>query len=157
MQHRVIENLEQIQEKGWKTEHPDDKNRYASKCTTKITCEGADNILKQELIVTDCELQAELEDNYNNKLRQKLTEKATYRKNGSTSYHLFFGQLHSNIVTAAKKSTVPLFETMNKERDVVGLLSILLIVCVKNLSESKVDPHLDALQIISSTLSYTQK
>jgi len=35
------------------------------------------HILKQELIVTDCELQAELEDNYNDKLRQKLTEKAT--------------------------------------------------------------------------------
>ena len=36
-------------------------------------------------------------------------------------------------------------------------LSILLLVCVKNLSESKVDLHFDALEITSSNLIFTQK
>ena len=98
-----------------------------------------------------------MEDNYNNKLREKLTEKSTYHKNGSVVYDLLFGQLHSDIVTAAKNSTVPLFETVHKEQDIVGLLSIHLSVRVKNLSGSKVDPHLDACTIFSSTLSYAQK
>ena len=97
-----------------------------------------------------------MEDNYNNKLRQKLVEKALYCKNGAALYILFYCQLHSNIATAAKNSTVLLFETVHKDRNVVGLISILRLICGKNLPRSKVDPYLEQLKILSTTLSYAQ-
>ena len=68
---RVIKNLEDLEEKLWKTPRPN-KNRYVLKCVTKIKCEGGNDILKQEQVVTDCELEMELEDTYNNKLHQGL-------------------------------------------------------------------------------------
>ena len=139
----IIENIEKSMRNL--ENRPPDKNRYASKYKTKIKCEGGDTILEQWWIITNYELQAELKDNYNNKLRQKLSEKSVYCKNSKVLYNLFFGQLHSDIIAAAKNFVVPFFETVNTEKDVVGLLSILLSVCVKNLSRSKVDLHLDAL------------
>ena len=112
------------------------------KRTTKVETEGGTNIMKQEWIVTNCEKQEELEDNYNNKLRQKLTEQALYRKNGAALYIALSRQLYSDIVTIAKSLIVPLFDTVHKERDVVGLLSILCSICVQNLTGFKVDPYL---------------
>ena len=46
----------------------------------KVTCEDKTEteILKQEQIVTNCEMQEEMEDNYNNVLRQKLAKKALF-------------------------------------------------------------------------------
>ena len=73
----VIENFP---EKELKTKRPDN-SQYVSKSTTKTETEGAADIMKQEWIVTDCEKQEELEDNYNYKLRQKLAKEALYRKN----------------------------------------------------------------------------
>ena len=90
-------------------------------------------------------------------LRQRLAEKALYCKHGDLLYNIIFGQLHPDVIAAAKNSTKPLYTTVHTERDVVALLSILLSVCVKNLSGRKVDPLYDGLQIISSTLSYSQK
>ena len=72
-------------------------------------------------------------------------------------YTLIHGQLHSDIIAAATNYTNPLFGTVNKDEDVVGLLSILLPVCVKNLSGTKMDPHYNALQIMSFTLTYIKK
>lgn len=69
--------------------------------------------------ITDFEQQDELEKKYNSKLRQKMAEEALYLKNGTALNILFFGQLHSDIVTAAKISTVPLFETVHKDYDIV--------------------------------------
>ena len=134
-----------------------DKSLYTSKCTMKIKTESGANILKQEWIVTDCEMELELEENYNNKLWQRLAEKALYRKHSDLLYNIIYGQLHPDVIVAAKNSTSPLYDTVNKERNVVSLLSILLSVCVKNLSGKKVDPLYDGLQIIPSTLSYSQK
>mmetsp|Transcript_40073 Transcript_40073/g.43480 ORF Transcript_40073/g.43480 Transcript_40073/m.43480 type:complete len:101 (+) Transcript_40073:1-303(+) len=89
----------------------------------------------------------ESEDNYNNKIRQNLNKKALYYKHGKALYDLNDGQLHNNIIAVAKNSTNPIFETINKEQDVVYLLSILLSVCVEKLPGPKVDPHLYTLQI----------
>ena len=105
----------------------------------------------------DYELQMKLEDSYNNKQQQKLSEKAVYCKNDKELYNLIFGQLHSDIIAAVKNFSNPLFETVNKEQDVVGLLFIVVSVCIKNLLGTKVEQHFDALEIISSTLTYTQK
>ena len=127
----VIENMMPIEEKTWKTDRPD-KNKYASKLTTKIKQDGGDNILKQEWIVTDCELELELEENYTNMLRQRLAEKSLFRKHGDLLYNIIFGQLHPDVIAAAKNSTTPLYTTVHTERDVVAVLSILLSVCVKN-------------------------
>ena len=55
----AIENMAPIEDKVWNTERPD-KSRYASILTTKIKQEGGDDILKQEWIVTDCNLELEL-------------------------------------------------------------------------------------------------
>lgn len=109
-----------------------DKKQYASKCVTKIKCEGEDNILEQQWVITNYELQAELQNSYNNKLRQNLSEKAADCKNGKVLYNMTFNQLHSDIIAVTKNSTILLFETINNKRDFVGLLSILLLVCVKN-------------------------
>ena len=98
-----------------------------------------------------------MEDNYNIMLRQKLAQKALYHKNGDTLYILFYSQLHSDIVIAVKSSTCLLFETIHKEQDVVVLLSILRLICIKNLSGSKMDPYLEQLTILSTTLSHTQR
>ena len=95
-----IENLKEVDEKVWKTDHPD-KKQYTLKFTTKIKYEGGDSILKQRWSITDCELQAELKNNYNNKLCQKLSEKAVYCKNGKGLYNFILGQLHSNIIAVA--------------------------------------------------------
>ena len=70
---------------------------------------------------------------------------------------VLYDQLHSDIVTIAKRSITPNFKTVHKERDVVGLLSILRSICVQNLTRSKVDLYLKQLKILSSTLSYVQK
>ena len=43
----VIENLEPITEKEWKTKRPN-KSQYAPKCITKVETEGVANIMKQE-------------------------------------------------------------------------------------------------------------
>ena len=105
----------------------------------------------------DYEKQEKLEDNCNNKLRQKLAKQALYCKNGAALYIVFFGQLHSDIVTIAKRSIVPLFETVYKKRAIVGMLPILHSICVQNLTRSKVDLYLEQLKTLSSTLSYVQK
>ena len=49
------------------------------------------NIQKQEWIVTDCNLQLELEDNYNNESRLKFSEKALFCKQGDTFYGIIHG------------------------------------------------------------------
>ena len=151
----VIELLEPMSDKEWKTKHPD-KSQYVAKRTTKVSSESKPDILKQEWIVIDCEKQEELEDNYNNKLRQKLAKHALYQKNDVGLFIVLYGQLHSNIVTIAKYSIIHLFATVHKESDVVGLLSILRLICVQNLTGSKVDLYLEQLKILSSTLSYAQ-
>ena len=97
----VIEILEPVPDNEWKIKRPD-KSTYAVKRTNKVKNEGADDIMKQERIVIDCEMQEEAEDNYNNKLRQKLAKQATYRKNGAALFIILYGQLHSDIVTIAK-------------------------------------------------------
>ena len=107
--------------------------------------------------MTNCELELELEENYTNMLRQRLAEKSLFRKHGDSLYNIIFGQLYPDVIAAVKNSTKPLYATVHSERDVVALLSILLSVCVKNLSGRKVDPLYNGLQIISSTLSYSQK
>ena len=132
-----------------------DKSTYAVKRTIKLKTDGAPDIMKQEWIVIDCEKQEEAEDNYSNMQRQKLTEHALYCKNGAAMYTVLYGQLHSDIITIAKRSTV--YTTMHKERDVVGLLSILCDICVQNLTGTKVDPYLEQLRILTSTLSCAQK
>ena len=80
------------------------------------------------LILTDCELQMELIDDHDNKLRQNLNKKAIYCKKCKTLYILIY---------------------------VVYLLSIHLSVCDKNLPGPKVDTHSYTLQIISYTRSNT--
>ena len=90
--------------------------------------------MKQEWIMIGCEMQEEAEGNCNNKLRQKLAKQAMYRKNGAPLFIVFYVHLHSNIVTIAKRSITPLFEIVHKERDVVGLLSILRTIYVQNLT-----------------------
>ena len=133
-----------------------DKSQYAKKHTTKVSTEGEPDTLKQEWIAIDCEKQEELKDNFNNKLRQKLTKQALYCKNGVALFIVLYGQLHSKIVTIARKSIVFLFKIIHLERDVVGLLSILYLICVQNLTGSKMGLYLAQLKILSSTLSYVQ-
>ena len=67
------------------------------------------------------------------------------------------GQLNDDIITIAKRSFAPDFKTVHKDCDVVGLLSILRSICVQNLTGSKVDPYLEQLKILTSTLSYIKK
>ena len=151
----VIEVLEPMPDKEWKTKRPN-KSQYAVKRTTKVSNEGEQDILKQKLIVIDCKKQEESENNYNNKLWQKLAEHALYWKNGAALFIVSYGQLDSDIMTIAKNSIIALFNTVHRERDTVGLLSILRSICVQNLTGSKVDPYLEQLKILSSTLSYAQ-
>ena len=145
-------SMEPVEKKEWKMKRLD-KGTYAVKRTTKLETEGAADIMKQEWIVIDYEKQEEAEDNYSNIQRQKLTEHALYRKNSAAMFTVLYGQLHSEIITIAKQSTAPDFTTMHKERDVVGLLSILCDICVQNLTGTKVDPYLEQLRILTSTLS----
>ena len=90
-------------------------------------------------------MELELEENYTNMLRQRLAEKSLFRKHGDSLYNIIYDQLHPDVIAAAKNSTSPLYETVNKERNVVSLLSTLLSVCVKNLSGKKVDPLYNGL------------
>ena len=70
-------------------------------------------------------------------------------------YIVMCGQLHSDIITIVKNSTA--YINIHKERDVVGLLSILRDICVQNLTGTKVDPYSEQLRILTSTLSCAQK
>ena len=86
----VIENMIAIEEKTWKTEQPN-RSKYASKLTTSIKQEGGlPDIKKQEWIVTDCEMELELDENYNSMLRQRLAKKTLYRKHGDSLYNIPF-------------------------------------------------------------------
>ena len=76
----VIKILEPMEEKEWKTKHPN-KSLYAKKLVIKLVGKDKSEIFKQEWDVIDCEKLEELEDNYSNKLRQKLTKQALYCKN----------------------------------------------------------------------------
>ena len=89
--------------------------------------------------------------------RQKTTEHGLYHKNGAAMFTVLYGQLHADIITIAKRSVSSDFLTVHKDRDVVGLLKILRSICVQNLMGSKVDPYPKHLQILTSTLSHTQK
>ena len=130
----------------------------AVKRTIKLTNDlDKSEILKQEWVMIDCEVQEELEDNYSNMQRQKLTDHALYHKNGAAMYTVLYGQIHADIITIAKRSVSPDFMTVQKDSDVVGLLKILRSICVQNLTGSKVDPYSEHLKILSSTLSYAQK
>ena len=80
------------------------------------------------LISTDIELQVELKDEYNNKLRQNLNKKAVHRKYGKTLSIMIY---------------------------VVYFLSILLSVCVTSVPQLRVDPHPYTFHIFSSTNSNT--
>ena len=84
-----------------------------------------------------------------------MTGKALSQERCYVVYPIF-GQLQSDIVTAVKNSTTLLFKTVDKDHDVVGLLSILYLICVKNLSGSKVDLYFEQLKILFTTLSYAQ-
>ena len=151
----VIEILEPITVTEWKSECPN-KSKYTKKRNTKVSTEGEPDILKQEWILIDYEKQEELEDNYNNKLQKKLAKQAPYPKYGAALFIVLYGQLHIEIVTIAKNSIVLLYETVHKERDVLGLLFILHLICVQNLTGTRVDLYLEQLKILSSTLFYVQ-
>ena len=153
----VIEIMKPVDNKMWKTKPPD-KSLYAVKYIIKLVNNlDKSEILKQEWVVTDCEVQEELEDNYSNMQRQKLTKQGLYREHGAAMFTVLYGQLHADIITIAKRSVFPDFVTVHKDRDVVDLLSILRSICVQNLTGSKVDPYSEHLKILTSTLSYTQK
>ena len=115
------------------------------------------NIQKQEWVVTDCALDTELTDNYTNKLRLALSEKALFCKQGDALCTIIHSQLGSNVIAAAENSTSPDYKQTHKDCSVMSLLKIPLSVCIKNISGTKVDPLYSVLQIILSTLSYTQK
>ena len=151
----VITNMKPVDDADWKVKRPN-KNLYATKRITKIDNEDKSFIMKQEWVVTDCEKQDELEDNHTNMQQQKTAEHALYRKNGAAMFIVMYGQLHPEIITIAKRSTSPDFTTVVQEQDVVGLLSILQSICVKNLTSSRVDPYSEHLKIQASTLSYVQ-
>ena len=72
-------------------------------------------------------------------------------------YTVLYGQLHPDIITIANQSTTPDFMTIQRDRDVVGLLKIPQSIFVQNLMGSKVDPFSKHLKILASTLSYVQK
>ena len=152
----VIEIMEPVADMEWKTKRPD-KSTYAVKRTTTLKNKDIFDILKHEWVVIDCEKQEEAENNYNNMQWQKLTEHASYWKNGAAMFIVLYGQLHSDIVDIAKRLITPNFKTVHKERAIVVLLSILCSICVQNLTGSKVDPYLEKLKILTSTLSYVQK
>ena len=151
----VITNMKPVDDADWKVKRPN-KSLYATKRITKIENEDKTFIMKQEWVVTDCEKQDELEDNHTDIQRQKTTEHALYCKNGAALFIVMYGQLHPKIITIAKQSTSPDFTTVQQEQDVVGLLSILQSICVKNLTSSRVDPYSEHLKIQASTLSYVQ-
>ena len=73
----VLENMELLEDKEWKTTPPD-KTPYAQIMVTEI--KGTDDIAiqKQEQIVRDCATELEVEENYYNKLQQKLTGKVLF-------------------------------------------------------------------------------
>ena len=151
----VITNMKPVDDADWKVKRPD-KSLYATKLITKINNSDGSEIRRQEWVVTDCEKQDELEDNHSNMQRQKTTEHALYRKNGAALFIVMYGQIHPEVITVAKQSTSPDFTTVQQEQDVVGLLSILQSICVKNLTSSRVDPYSEHLKIQASTLSYVQ-
>ena len=140
----------------WKTTQPG-KNKYAQILETGVI--GTDKnviVKKEERIVTDCAMELEMEENHNNKLRQKTTENALFWKQGDSFFGIIHGQLGSNVIAAAKNSINPDFVDTHNKRCIVSLLSILLSVCIKNISGINADLLYDGLQIILSTLSYTQ-
>ena len=153
---QVIETMEPLEAKTWTTTRPD-KSKYTKKIINKILMgvNGEPDIRKKEWIITDCDAQDEAEDNYSNMQRQKLTEYALYWENSAAMYVVLYGQLHSDIIAIAKNSTS--YTNMHKERDVVGLLSTFRDICVQHLTGTKVDPYLEQLRILTSTLCCVQK
>ena len=153
---QVVESMEQLDPSTWTAIRPD-KNKYATKLIILIPTgvSGQPDIRKQEQIVTDCDARDIAEDNYSNTQRQKLTEHALYRKNSAALYVVLYGQPHSDIITIAKNSST--YTTMHKERDVVVLLTTLRDICIQHLVGTKVDPLLEQIRMLTSTLSYVQK
>ena len=153
---QVVESMEQLDPDTWTTTRSD-KTKYATKLITKIPmgASGEPDIQRQELIVTDCDARDIAEDNYSNMQRQKLTEHALYRKISATLYVVLHSQLHNDIITIAKNYKD--YVTMHKERDVVVLLTTLRDISVQHLVGTKVDPLLEQLRMLTSTLSCVQK
>ena len=73
----VLEEMEFLKDKVWKTTQQD-KKLYAQIMITEVKGTDAKVIKKQEWIVTDCKKELKLEENYNDKLQQKLPEKALF-------------------------------------------------------------------------------
>ena len=152
----VLNNLKYFKANTWNITRPD-KKLYATIMTTEVSGSNNTKIQKQEWVVTDCEKELELKDNYNNESRLKLSNKTLFYKQGDALYGIVHGQLGSNVIVVAQNSTTPSYVTTHNNCCVLSLLKIRLSVYVKNLSGTKVDPLYDGLQIISSTLTYTQK
>ena len=106
--------------------------KHVSKCVTTIKCEGEDDILKQEQVVTYYEFEIEFENSYNKKLLPRQSMKALNCKNSKTMYNLIHChfQLHIDIIATANNSTNLLFETVNIDQGIVGLLTIFLSVFI---------------------------
>ena len=66
--------------KGYERWPQQDKKQYVQILTTEIKGAGTLIISKQEWRITDCVLEAELKDNYNNELRLKFSKKALFWK-----------------------------------------------------------------------------
>ena len=96
----VLENMELLKSTIWDITRPN-KKQHPEILTTEIKGAGSHVISKQEWIVMDCVLEAELEDNYNNELRLTLPEKALFRKQGDAIYGIIYDQLGSNVIAAA--------------------------------------------------------
>ena len=145
--------MELFNNKVLKIDQPD-KNLYAEIMITDVMGTDKRVIKKQEWIVRNCKKELEMEDNYTNELQQKYTRKALFWKQGDFNYGtILYGQLGSNNIAAGKNSTTPDYATAHKSQCVVSLLSIHLLIYVKNITITKVDPLYDGLQVSSATLS----
>ena len=91
--------------------------------TTEVQGINNTKILKQEWVITDCAKELELEENCNNELQQKLTEKALFRKQGNALYGIVHGQLSSNVIAAAQSFTTPSYVTTHNDCYVLSLLN----------------------------------
>ena len=77
----VLENMELLKRDVREITQPD-KTQYAATMTTVVKGTNCTAISKQEWIVTDCTKETKLNDNYNNELHLKLSEKALFKEAG---------------------------------------------------------------------------
>ena len=133
---------------------PIDTTLFATTCQRPIV--GAvPPTLETVFAVFNPNTKKELEMEWSVKYKLKREEWGLYRKNIDSVYGIAHGNLCGQVV--GRCGLDPSFESIQSNRDLIGLLTILRSVCVQTSSGILRNPHQDGIKSLKKLIMYKQR